>query len=80
MIRAAAIPCETALARLWAFIDGELVPASEAEVQAHLDACRRCYPMYDFQQAYFRLIRRLADHSEPPGLRAATLQRLRDPS
>jgi len=69
--------CETALARLWAFIDGELEPASETEVQAHLEVCRRCYPHFEFQHAYFRALRRLADRPVPPGLPTAFLERLR---
>jgi len=70
------ISCATALARLWAFIDGELEPASEAEVQAHLHVCRRCYPQFDFQHAYFQAMQRLASRPEPAGLRSATLSRI----
>jgi anti-sigma factor (TIGR02949 family) len=77
MKKVSTIPCETALARLWAYIDGDLQPASEAEVKAHLEVCQRCYPLFDFQHAYFRLITRIADRPSPPGLRSATLDYLR---
>ncbi|MCI0433925.1 MAG: zf-HC2 domain-containing protein [Gemmatimonadetes bacterium] len=72
------IACEAVMARLWAFIDGELELASEIEVREHLEACERCYPQFDFQHAYFRLMRRLAAQPAPPiGLRASLLERLR---
>lgn len=62
------IPCHVVLERLWAFLDGELEPASEEEVREHLAMCRMCYPRYDFQRAYFQLMRRLSDRPEPRGL------------
>lgn len=55
------IACEDALARLWDFLDGELPPAEEAEVQRHLEVCNRCYPQYDFRRAYLELARRLGE-------------------
>lgn len=64
------IPCHVALARLWAFIDGELEPDSADEVRSHLEVCKRCYPQYDFQRAYFERMRRLGARPEPPELRA----------
>ena len=58
------MPCSEVTKRLWAFIDGELDIPSEREVRAHLEMCQRCYPRYDFQRAYFKLMQRLA--AEPP--------------
>ena len=68
------IPCKDAMKRLWAFLDGELDAASEVKVREHLEMCRRCYPRYDFQRAYFRLMHRLADEPEPPELRSRIFQ------
>ncbi len=75
-MKTAMIPCETVLERLWAFIDGELEPSSAEEVRSHLEMCRMCYPRYDFQRAYFRLMQRMAENPEPPGLRDRVLSRL----
>ena len=61
------IRCEEALARLWEFLDGELESASEAAVQSHLEACKLCYPRYDFQRAYFELMNRIQDGDAAPG-------------
>ncbi|MDT8436141.1 MAG: zf-HC2 domain-containing protein [Gemmatimonadota bacterium] len=52
------ISCEEAVARLWEFLDGELEHVDEDEVRQHLEICRKCYPKYDFQRAYFERLRR----------------------
>lgn len=61
------IPCNHVVKRLWAFIDGELDAASEREIRAHLEMCQQCYPRYDFQRAYFRLMQRLRDRPPEDG-------------
>jgi anti-sigma factor (TIGR02949 family) len=48
------IPCEEAMARLWEFLDGELLSEDETAVKWHLDVCSRCFPQYDFQRAASR--------------------------
>ena len=62
------IRCEEALERLWEFLDGELEPANETEVQRHLEVCSRCYPRYDFQRAHVELTRGISatDHGRSP--------------
>jgi anti-sigma factor (TIGR02949 family) len=70
------IPCNVVMQRLWAFIDGELDTASGEEVREHLEMCRRCYPRYDFQRAYFRLMERMAGEPEPAQLRSRIFQAL----
>ena len=60
------IRCEEALERLWEFLDGELEAADETDVQRHLEVCARCYPRYDFQRAYFELMRRIRDRDGVP--------------
>jgi len=64
------IPCHVVMERLWAFIDGQLEPASENEVREHLEMCAMCYPRYDFQRAYFRLMGRLVSEPEPAEVRS----------
>lgn len=71
------IRCEEALERLWDFLDGELAPKDEAEVRRHLEVCSRCYPQYDFQRAYFRLMERIREREAPPGeLRRRLFERI----
>lgn len=71
------IRCEEALERLWEFLDGELDPANEADVQRHLDVCSRCYPRYDFQRAYFELMHRIRKREGvPPKLRRRIFERI----
>ena len=70
------IPCSEVMRRLWAFIDDELDTASAAEVKRHLEMCRRCYPRYNFQFAYFKLMQRSAEKPEPGELRSQVFQRL----
>ena len=71
------IRCEEALEWLWEFLDSELEPANESEVQRHLEVCSRCYPRYDFQRAYFELMRRIRDRDAVPGkLRRRLFERI----
>lgn len=44
----APIDCETAVRRLWDFLDGELGAMSNAEVEIHLATCARCVPHFTF--------------------------------
>lgn len=70
------IPCDVVMQRLWAFIDGELDAASEDQVREHLEMCHRCYPRYDFQRAYFRLMARLATDNTPAQVRSRVFRAL----
>lgn len=51
---AAPIDCETAVRRLWDFLDGRLAAPSRAEVEAHLAACAQCPPHFDFARGMRR--------------------------
>lgn len=58
--------CEETMQRLWEFLDGELEPVSEKALQHHLEACARCYPHYDFQRAYFKIMHQIRDRDPLP--------------
>jgi anti-sigma factor RsiW len=45
---AAPISCETAVRRLWDYLDGGLAAPSHGEVQAHLATCAACPPHFAF--------------------------------
>jgi anti-sigma factor RsiW len=44
----ATIDCETAVRRLWDFLDGRLPAMAHAEVELHLATCLRCPPHFEF--------------------------------
>lgn len=44
----APIDCETAVRRLWDYIDGRLATMARDEVDAHLETCEQCPPHFDF--------------------------------
>lgn len=74
----APIDCETAMRRLWDFLDAELDETRAAELEAHLAGCDRCPP----HVAFFRELRRSVaaarrDHEAPDALRARVLSALR---
>ncbi|HEY0778440.1 MAG TPA: zf-HC2 domain-containing protein [Gemmatirosa sp.] len=45
------IDCETAVRRLWDFLDGRLSAVARDEVEAHLAACALCPPHFAFARA-----------------------------
>jgi len=70
------ITCREAIEQLWAYIDGELENADEQSVARHLEACKGCYPHYDFQNAFHEFVRRHVARSVPPDLRKRVFLRL----
>lgn len=48
---AAPIECETAVRRLWDYVDGRLPALPRDEVHAHLAICIRCAPRFAFARA-----------------------------
>lgn len=65
----AMLSCHEAVERLWAFIDGELPEQDAVAVRAHLDACRACYPHFDYQKAFCQFLRSCRKENAPPELR-----------
>lgn len=61
----APIDCETAVRRLWDYIDGRLPAIARDEVEAHLTTCRRCPPHVAFAR---RMRGALAAAGAPPVL------------
>lgn len=65
------ITCEQALARLYEYLDGELDPGAEAEVRRHLEICKRCYPLFNFEGMFLDYLQeRGSEPVEDPDLRA----------
>lgn len=66
------IDCETAVRRLWDFLDGRLSAVAHDEVEAHLAACALCPPHFAFARAIRASLATLAPHvddAEEAGLR-----------
>jgi mycothiol system anti-sigma-R factor len=61
--------CTDALHRLYAYLDRELSPDEQVEVQHHLDECPPCRDRFEFEENVLRLVRRCCrDVSAPPSL------------
>lgn len=60
---AAPIECETAVRRLWDYLDGRLPTLARDEVEAHLAACAVCPPHFAFAR---QLRSTLAAAAPPP--------------
>ena len=57
------IDCETAVRRLWDYLDGRLPPVAHDEVEAHLATCVLCPPHFSFART---MQRALAASAAPP--------------
>ncbi|KPJ83710.1 MAG: hypothetical protein AMS19_03340 [Gemmatimonas sp. SG8_23] len=60
------ISCEDALRLVHEFIDGELEGVSEAQVRAHFEVCKRCYPHLRLETAFREAVRRAAAGEAAP--------------
>lgn len=58
------IPCAEAAEKVYEYLDGELAPERAREVRCHVEQCKRCYPMYDWEQMFLDFIRESADRAE----------------
>lgn len=68
--------CETAL---HPYIDRELTESEIGQVRLHLDACRGCLHLYQFEASIRRLVRvRCREQGAPAELRERVVQALRD--
>ena len=68
------IDCETAVRRLWDFLDGRLPGMADDEVKAHLAACADCPRHY----AFATTIQNVLAASSPPRVLADEEARLRE--
>ena len=65
------ISCDDALSLIHEFIDGELKDVSSEQVQAHFEACARCYPHLKLEESFRAAVRKAAaGERASPELRA----------
>jgi anti-sigma factor (TIGR02949 family) len=66
--------CQDAVKRLTEFLDHELRPEEEAQIQRHLRQCKGCFAKFHFEETLLRTIRERAEQVRAPGsLRAKIL-------
>jgi|APMI01.1.fsa_nt_gi mycothiol system anti-sigma-R factor len=71
-----AIDCDTAVRRLWDFLDGELDPTRLSEVEQHLATCAACSEHVEFSRAFVRAIHDAAAPAASAQLDDALRQRV----
>ena len=69
MREAIGVPCDHVIAQLWEYLDGDLRGENAERIHDHLELCARCFPEFDFRQAYLRFMRRCAGQPVPAELR-----------
>jgi len=57
--------CAEALEKLYDFLDGELPEASGAEIAAHLEQCRECWPQFNFERLFLDRLAAAGERGEP---------------
>jgi anti-sigma factor (TIGR02949 family) len=71
------IDCRQAAAQLYEYLDGELTPAANAAVRAHLADCTHCLALCDFEQAYLQFLEaRGRARGAPPHVKRRILHEL----
>ena len=64
----AVIDCDTAVRRLWDYLDGELDAPRLAEVEQHVATCAECAEHVHFSRAFLRAVQ---EAGTPPAAAAA---------
>jgi mycothiol system anti-sigma-R factor len=67
---AGVMTCDTAVERLWAYLDQELDDHDHDAVEAHLAFCRRCCGELEFAKHLRRLLMAKGAGELAPGVRA----------
>ena len=52
------LDCEQTVRRLWDYLDGQLGATDVALIDAHLAACDRCPPHFEFERRFLDTVRR----------------------
>ena len=51
------VKCHAALERVFEYLDGELDAGTAAQVGAHFDICKECYPRYQYEKSFLETLR-----------------------
>ena len=63
--------CEDAMKSVFEYLDGELPPDYSEKVRRHIEMCKRCYPCFNFEQAFL-------DYLHDRGVKPARSDRLEE--
>jgi len=63
------ISCQEASRYVFRYLDGELEPATEAELEHHLEQCRQCMGAVEFERRVIEFVRSAATDRAPEDLR-----------
>src|ERR1700730_9596377 len=61
--------CQEAIHTLYHFLDGELTPDRQQEIQHHLEGCSPCLEAFDFEAELKIIIAKKCRDQVPPALR-----------
>lgn len=71
------IDCESAVRKLWDYLDGELDERRMNEVRYHLETCQACLPHADFGQRFLAALRDARTRRlMPPAVRSQVMSAL----
>jgi mycothiol system anti-sigma-R factor len=63
------IPCSEAVKRLWHYLDHELSPEDQAQVEGHLAFCRKCCGELEFAKELHGFLASNVSEEIPPHVR-----------
>ncbi len=76
---ATSLTCAEAIEKIYEYLDGELTPAVEEGIRAHLGVCRKCYPHFRHEEVFLQFVEQRARiEAAPPELRRRIMQMLVD--
>ncbi|MFW6193352.1 MAG: zf-HC2 domain-containing protein [Gemmatimonadota bacterium] len=58
------VSCEEAARQVYEYLDGELEEEDAEAIRCHVEQCRRCYPMYNWEQIFLETLRERAERPE----------------
>lgn len=58
------ISCREAVERVYEYLDDELGEGKAEEIRCHVETCKRCYPMYNWERLFLGVIRESVDRPE----------------
>jgi anti-sigma factor (TIGR02949 family) len=59
--------CESVLRQLWDYLDGELTENRRVEIAAHLRMCGKCFPTFQFEEAFLRAVKAAGEEPSRSG-------------
>lgn len=72
--------CQEAAGYVYGYLDGEIEPETEEEFRRHLEMCRRCMGVVEFERRMLEFVRdRAGTERAPADLAARVREALRSP-